>query len=456
MKRHFYFSLLICFLAMSFVACKNNNDPDTPDTPTEDYVIRQFPNEPYLGEVYISDYDYAAGNKFLIERYKKQETGACSSFRNGDFAARNLDWFVRNYAVLVVHIPADSAKHRLASVGIVSSNPLINREMIASGEVKDVVENWRKLFPIFTTDGINEYGLCVNTNIVLHEDSVRKDYKPCKSEGFANKTSFVALPRFILDNCKTCEEAITECGKLHLTQAESGALAAEDSHIMVSDMEQTVILEWYNDKMVVTKYPRSAGFKNNNMPSIMTNFYNCKGIEHVNADGSIKLEELLDVHPYAMGVERYETIRKGWAEATTDASVKELIKRVNYTNYFDLDSKWYTENSAECGLVNGTWYYPDSYPSKTANYLPANSLLEAIQAMYSADGYMGGSKAKFGSLKQQMENLEKGIDAQDDWYTELTSIYDIKNHVLQIMPQEGWYNNKFYKFTVFGNRGNGK
>jgi len=444
---------------LALFSCSKIESPDDKKS-HEDYAILQFAGEPFLGETYVSDYDYVAGNQFLVDRYKKTESGACSSFRNGNFAARNLDWYVRNYGVLVVHTAANKEKGRYASVGIVSSNPFINREVIASGEVQDVVtvsgvtvKGWRNIFPIFTTDGVNEKGLCVNTNIVMHEDNVRDGYIPCTGgdDPTAVRTSFVSLPRFILDNCESCEDAIKKCGELHVSQAWTGALAAEDSHIFVSDMDQTVILEWYNDKMVVTRFPRWNGFRDeHNMPAIMTNFYNCIGKKYTDSKGAINVEKLLEEHPYAMGVERYETIRSGWEQATTAESAKELIKRVNYTNYFNLDSKWYTENGMYCMKYGDDWYYPARYPAIANNYVKANSLMEAIQKMYSEDGYMAGAKAVFGSLEQQMSNLNSGIDSENDWYTSHTSIFDIEHKELQIMLQEGWYNNKFYRFTVSG------
>jgi len=364
--------------------------------------------------------------------------------------------------VLVVHTAA--AKGRYASVGIVSSNPFINRAMIASGKVPDkvmkgtaTVDNWRNIFPIFTTDGINEKGLCANVNIVMHEEGVREGYKKCTGGDdipYMEKTSFVSLVRLILDKCATCQEAINMCDTLHVTQAFSGALAYEDNHIMVSDAEETVILEWYNDKMEYTRFPASDNFRSEQgMPAIMTNFYNYIGRQHLNDDGSIKLEEMLAEHPYAMGVERYEIIRSGWEQATTAEAAKALISNVYYSKYFDFNAKWYTENGMFCAKVGNDWYYPTCCPFTENDYVKAESLLDAIHKMYEpTDSYMVGTIEAFGSLDEQMRNLDSGIEAEDNWYTELTSIYDISQKTLQIMPQEGWYNKKYYPFTVFGNR----
>jgi len=461
MKKHFYLALA-AFAAVFTLSSCNDDESSNNSSDSKDYVITQFDNEPWLGETYISDYDYAVGNQFLIDRYKADASGGCSSFRNGDYIARNLDWFVRDYAVLVVHTPANKAKNRFASVGIVSSNPFVNREMIASGVVNDevskgetTVKNWRNILPIFTTDGINEKGVCASVNIVMHEDGARDGYVPCtgSKNPTGTTTSFVSLVRYILDNCESTEDAIKKVRGLRVIQAEKGALAAEDNHIFVSDNDQTVVLEWYNDSMVVNKYPRSNGFRDeHHMPAIMTNFYNCIGTKYTDDNGVIDTEKMLEEHPYAMGVERYETLRQGWEQVNSLESAKELIKKVNYSNYFNLANKWYTENGMYCKRYNGKWYYPAGYPAVSENYAPVGSVWEAIQKMFEPGGYQQGCIDVFQNLDFQMSQLKSGIDREDDWYTELTSVYDIPNKELHVMPQEGWFNNKFYKFTVKGNR----
>jgi len=459
-----YFCLFAAFAAViSLNSCKDDDDPVANSSrKTKDYVITQFAGEPFLGETYITDYDYDVANQFLVERYKAEASGGCSSFRNGDYIGRNQDWYMRDYAMLIVHIAANKEKDRLASVNIVGSNPFVSREMIASGEVQNVVtkagatiNNWRDIFPIFTLDGINEKGVCASTNIVMHEDKVRDGYVACTGGKYPNseKTSFVSLTRYILDNCESCEDAIEKCGKLHVTQAFTGMLSAEDNHIFVSDNDQTVVLEWYNDSLVVTKFPRSNDFRDkNHMPAIMTNFYDCIGSKYTDEDGVINLEELLKEHPYAMGVERYELLRAGFDKVNSLESAKALISKVDYSKFYDLNSKWYTENGAFCGLYGGTWYYPATYPiNDDTQYAPATSLVDALHKMFETGGVTNQAADVYQSLDHKMQILDSGVET-DEWYTEFTSLYDIPKKEIYIKPQEGWYNNKFYKFTVFGDR----
>jgi len=423
------------------------------------YVIEKFSSQPFLGETYVNDYDYEKGNQYLIDYLVNADaTGACSSFRSGDFAARNLDWFIRDYAMLVVHMASNSQKHRYASVGIISSTAHVNRAMIASGKVNDkityqgsTIEDFRSFFPIFTTDGINEKGVCVNTNIVVHEDGVRPGYVPCTGDKSIGKTSFVALPRFILDNCASCDEAIKKCSELNLTQAYNGSLANEDSHIFVSDNDKTVILEWYNNKMVYTEFPREKKFRTDSgMPAIMTNFYNCVGNKHVNSEGFINLNTMLPAHPYAMGVERYELLRDGYDNVNSIESAQKQIEKVLYSKYFQMGTNWYTENGMLCKLKDGVWYYPLDI-TNNPEYAPATGIYDAIKKTCEPGGYQEKRCADYVSLDEQMSKLDKGIGSVDNWYTEFTDIFDIKNKILYIMPQEGWYKHEYIKFTVAGN-----
>ncbi len=448
----------LCILIVTFVLFSYEKEQFVNKPFPEDklYVIKQFESQPFLGETYVNDYDYVKGNKFLVEQYshKSENSGACSSFRIGDFAARNLDWFIRDYAMLVVHTAANAEKNRYASVAIVSSNPYVNRAMIKGGIVNDhvegegvVLDGWRNILPLFTTDGINEKGLCVNTNIVVHEEGVRENYVPCTGDKSAEKTSFVSLPRYILDNCASCDEAIQKCSQLNVTQAFSGPLATEDSHFMVSDNQKTVILEWYNNKMVYLEFPRTNNFRTvNGMPSIMTNFYNYIGNKHVDATGKINLGTMLPEHPYAMGVERYETLRDGLDNVCSIESAENQIEKVFYSHYYDMSYKWYTENGMSCGLHGGVWYYPTA----SGSFAPASSINEAVHKIYESGGYQESLCTEYVNLDEQMRRLDKGIEADNWWYTEFTDVFDIKNKTLYVMPQEGWYKHEYIKFTVDG------
>jgi len=425
------------------------------------YKIKQFNGQPYLGETYIEDYDFTEANRFLVNTFCANDfyessfkLANCSSCRNGSYAGRNLDWFIKNYAMLVVHVPANAEKGRLASVGICSSNPMISKEVIANGllpdklkfRVKDkmvTVDNFRNNFPVFTTDGVNEFGVCVNTNIVLHEEGVREGYVPCSGHG-GELISFVALPRYVLDNCKSCDEAITKLGSLSVVESKRGPLSKEDSHLMVSDANKTVIFEWYNNEFVYTVYAKERGYKSpNGLPCIMTNFYNSVA-EMNTVSGTTNWDNLLLAHPYAMGIERFRFLMPDLETVNSIESMKQHIERVLYTKYYNPLSLWYTENPRDGYFKeDGQWKYYKDF--KLTEKGIAIDVKDAMVKCYNT--YQMEADTVFGSLDKQMEILNSGKDS-DFWYTELTSIFDIDNKQLYIMPQEGWYKKEYIKFTI--------
>ena len=465
MNKNFLALAVAAALLLSFTSCDDNacNTDYAKSFPAETlYQITPIEGQPFMGETYINDFDYEAGNDFLVKRFNYAPSGACSSFRAGGYAARNLDWYIRDYAMLIVHIPGNAEKGRYASVGIVSSNPFINREMIAGGAVKDTVlyngaaiTGWRDMFPIFTTDGINEKGVCVNTNIVVHEDGVRQGYIPCTGVEGKPYTNFISLPRYILDNCASADDAVKKCAQLNLCQSCSGPLATEDSHIMVSDASKTVVIEWYNNQMVYTEYKSADGglYKSEEgMPAIMTNFYNYLGKKHLSSagDGSIDFAGLLAEHPYAMGVERYETLRDGLENVCSIGTAMEQIKKVYYTNYYDISKGWCTENGFACKLIDGIWYYPTNNSAGNKNYKPAASIDDAVRKTFAAESFQEDVIERFGNFDQRMQDLSNGIECENEWYTELTDIFDIGAQELYVLPQQGWFKNTFTKFTIRG------
>lgn len=457
-----YQILLFAAVIMATASCKPKPGADEDKKFPEDalYKITPFEHQPFLGETYINDYDYEAGNKFLVDAYCNKPSGACSSYRVANYAARNLDWFIRDYALLVIHTASCKAKNRYASVAILSSNSIITRDFIQGGIVKDEVQrsggktitNFRAICPLYTTDGINEKGLCVNTNIILHEDYVRKGYIANTGVADKPKTSFVSLPRYILDNCATADDAVRLCSELNLSQAYTNPLSGADSHIMVSDKNKTVILEWFNNKMVYTEFlPCGNLFKSpEGMPAIMTNFFNCVGKKHLREDGSIILDSILTEHPYAMGVERYETLRQGLDQVTTLESAQQQIEKVHYSHYYNSGNNWYTENGGVCSLVGNDWYYPTDLALSAGGYRKAEGIVDAIHQICEPGGYQELVNNAFGSLDKRMQDLDRGIECENEWYTELTDIFDINNKELYIMPQEGWYKHEYIKFTLRG------
>lgn len=407
------------------------------------YTINRIEGQPYLGETYVEDYDFEAGNSFLINNFAPSQYGACSAMRHGDYHARNLDWFLMDYALLVVHTPAKDGRY--ASVGVVSSSSVISKEIIAGGSVPEqtvtetgtVIENFRSILPVFTTDGINEKGVCINVNIVLHEDGAREGYVPCTGHG-GTPISFHAIPRYVLDNCASVDEAIGKLSRLSVVQDSEGPLVAEDCHYMISDSEKTAVVEWYNNECVYNVFTRENGFRSaNGLPCIMTNFYVDQWEKHT-TEGNTDWEELYRSHPFAMGVERARILADGFDDIHTEEQIQKQIEKVLYSKYYDIGSKWYSENPGSYTFKDGLWHIKDS----DMTFTDAQS---AMMHQYDAD--MPGFVDEYGSLDKQMKLLESGVQSSR-WYTELTVVFDIPNKEINLLPQEGWFAHKYYRFGL--------
>lgn len=429
--KKFYLIVALAFCAVLFSSCREDNiDPVT------FYEIKQY--QPYLGETWCHDYDFEAGNQYLLKKYNPEVGGACSAFRNGHFHGRNLDWYIRDYAMLVIHLPA--TEHRFASVGVVSSYAIVNSAMIASGVVPDSI---RDILPIFTTDGINENGVAVNVNIVLKEcikDEAgnvlwqRPGYIPTTGNGSSHPISQSCIPRYILDNCSSVDDAIAKVSALNVVEAERGTLQYECLHFFVSDPNKSAVFEWYNNHFVVTEYTYNADTKDfrspKGSPAIMTNFVNYK-LEDVYNPSENWYEALYNIHPYAMGMERFDILANGLSDVKTLKQAEDHISKVNYSGYYTNTEEvgyWYSENAGYYGPYT---YYPG---------------WEGRITLW--NDIMPQSIESYKSLDYQMQNCINNPD-NDTWYTEFSIVYNLQTCSFVIRPQEGYYSPDWFNFTLY-------
>lgn len=403
--------------------------------PLEYYAIQQ--HQPFLGETWIQNSDFEKGNAFLLEMNNGGIQGGCSVFRNGNYQGRNLDWYIRDYGMIVVHTPA--AEGRYASVGVVSSYPQVNSELIASGMVPDSL---RDILPVLTTDGINEKGVSVCVLVIIKECMQdeegnliwqRDGFVPTTGSGNGTPVSQGAIPRYILDNCASVDDAIAKVSQLNVVEPSHGILNQECLHFFVSDAHKSASFEWYNNRFVVTEYLYDAASRSfrsaKGLPAIMTNFYNCK-LEEVYRDGEEWFEPLFNVHPCAMGMERYDILSQGLANVRTLKQAEEHISKVTMGVYYthrDGTDLWYTEN---------------------AGFYGSFSTYQGWQCRIDYwNDYMADDLAGYGSLDQQMQHIIGNLD-NPYWYTEFSIVYDLHNCSFVIRPQEGYYSDEWLRFSV--------
>ena len=150
---------------------------------------------PYLHEITYDDYTY---DKDFVTT-KEAEAFGCSSVRNGNFYGRNFDYVFNDTPEFVVRVKANKKKNRHASIGIATHFGLRESKLL-KGEYKKQLE----LVPNITLDGINDAGVICSHNVVSMEHG---DIGEGTNPG-AEKLHMLFIPRFVLDNASSVDEAV--------------------------------------------------------------------------------------------------------------------------------------------------------------------------------------------------------------------------------------------------------
>lgn len=414
--------ITFAFIAVAAVCCKKNVTPDY-------YQMVPVQDNTALAVWNPDEFDFETGNKELLAKYgaleemkAKAAAGACTSWRNGDFHGRNLDWYQANYGCLIIQMPkGKNVKH--ANVALANSNKTVTQEFIKAGG--KVSEELRNSIAASVVDGINDAGVAININIVPHQPG---DYYI----GADGDLCCQAVARYVLDNAGSVEEAIDLLRGRKVRQS-IVALAGDQTHYMVSDPNVTAVIEWNNGEMTVTTYRQNENgwFSINGNPAIMTNFFDFAGEKY-----PVGSDEFFNYHPTAMGVERWLTVKEQLptAEKTVAANFA-IAQSVWYFKGLMTDKKpWYTDNA-----VAGTGYGKDA---QGWYYMIGDKRVDVDNATAAMQGYWADN------MESYWATYEKEFGVMDDphvasntyWETSHTVIYDIKNKVGYLYPFENAYN----------------
>lgn len=473
-------TILLSLLATILVSCYDDTQSSQSSQP-DTYKITTFEGIPLLGEVYYPEYDADRArdailglHQFMDEIIK--EWGLCSAFRHGQYQVRNLDWFIQDQANLIIHLPANPATGRLASVsGALVNGGMVKQATLDAGVLSDkvellpgvVIDDVINTLPVIVTDGINEAGVCINVNVVTKEVD-RDGYKAITADKTRPIWSIVSVCRFVLDNCHSVDEAIQ---KLDTLNVEEVPLIPYDFHFMISDQQKTIVAEWYDGKFVHTDFVNNGTdntyLSDGVVPAVMTNSYVCKmkelivspqyNTQYHSADGGLTpagYDELYIKTPKAVGVERYYRLVDG-QEGTTSplsmisadlSSVQKQIETVFYSKTYMNDWKCYSEYSVYIWKnEDNTWSsmlepltdFPGAYDALVSTY--NNPVNDSLRLNYK-------------SLEYNVKELAKGNESTN-WYTCATCVFDIQEKAFYLMPQEGYYSSrrlagKYIKFKL--------
>ena len=255
----------------------------------------------YLYCLNCGSYDYG-----LIGLYSDHfASGACTSVRVGDYHARNFDWNYSEEVEFVVRTEAGDG--RFATIGVAALSGL-ERDFVESGAYSVLYQ----LMPFFTVDGMNEKGLCVNTNIVPLDCGVTTGTNPG-----GERVCSAWLCRYLLDYADSVESAIS---LMQAADIYSMAFDGEISefHLMISDPEKTIIAEFIDNELVIVEDEY-----------ILTNYF--LGLD--------------DYTPRAQGIERFEAMAEVYGSLSTPESIMDALYNVRASreNDFGKGTMWYSD-----------------------------------------------------------------------------------------------------------------
>ncbi|MBQ0045822.1 MAG: hypothetical protein KBS35_02945 [Mycoplasma sp.] len=353
---------------------------------------------PYLHEITYDDYTY---DKDFVTTESAEAFG-CSSVRNGNFYGRNFDYVFNDTPEFVVRVKANKKKNRHASIGIATHFGLRESKLL-KGEYKKQLE----LVPNITLDGINDAGVICSHNVVSMEPGeIGEGTNPG-----AEKLHMLFIPRFVLDNASSAQDAVDKLATRNIVGNLSGS---HYLHIMIADAKETHVVEFFDTdhdgKFNVVDQIKDKGHE------IMTNYY-------VNNNGDFDNYKKL-------GDERYEILKANYSMGSSFSGMETLMKKVMYSNAYrfnhdtdkmrgndgqktelNLSSEWYSESIDYDHLYDPT--FDPSDPTVVDKY---NRLKQDYWNSRLLD-YRNPPEPKF-------------------WQTTHNSTYDMENKHLRVVVQE--------------------
>ncbi len=409
-------NLLLTAMALmvlgTFGSCTNKIEEYTP------YQINRFEDNPYLAEIWWGeDFDFEATKEVLKNKYNAPaEGGGCSSWHKDNFHGRNIDWTMRDFATIIIHMPK-SEKVKYASVGLVAGNPVATKDFLDQNTT--VPENLRDVLATSIVDGVNECGVAINHNIVPY------DGKAYESDG---DITSVVVCRYVLDNCATAKEAVELLRSTKVTQAVV-KLANDYSHFFISDPNSSYVVEWIDKEFVATEF--KADGKGNflstekQQPAIMTNYFVGMAEKY-----GFKTNEFFKNHAAGAGIERAETIMNMLDSAKTVNDHLDICKAVWFRLFCQGKSEWYTENAGLYGYdeTKGKAWWSNADKSVT-HWMSDDDVYAAAQELFRSE-VMTNYNNDFNT------NWDK-IDSQNTyWFTQHSVVYDLKACKGYIIMQE--------------------
>ncbi len=315
------------------------------------------------GYLYEAEYgpttDYATLNTICKQLFGGQPmpTSGCTSVRKDNLYGRNFDFFCDRYADIIVRTPAGSGHYASIMLdGGMLGRTLGNKvaslfsgefctkarlDKIIAGEAPlnlgDISEEmWLTLLPYVAIDGINEKGVVCNINVAQSGEGVGLTTGTKPELAGTEKDLYVALlPRYILDNFATAKDAADEIQKFNIWASVTTENPQTEYHIMIADKDNTYIVEFRDNKMLVKEISDKPYMTNFNvlLGEKKTVGFDMKGcVDRTtisNYAGAVDDKGNFD-RGNGHGVERYNIIAEGYAGVNSREDMRALLDRASY------------------------------------------------------------------------------------------------------------------------------
>lgn len=330
----------------------------------------------HLYTVTYFDFDYFAAGEYMKGLYGviDMTPGACSAVRNGRYHGRNLDYYINGSADLIITTLA--GKDRFASIGTSADFPPCTKKAIDEGTL---TEQDYAGAAYYMTDGINENGVAINVNVVPCGEC---DHTSGTNPGAPTIVSN-GVVRYVLDHAESVDHAVELLRGVNIVMPSPDKFHFE-THWMISDPVMTVVVEVWNNELVVVE------------DCVMTNFY----LSHPDT-------------PMGIGHERYETLKANYDEGSSVDGMRRLMKRVWYSNAYSSKTEplWYSEEIEDGSGI--TWT-----DIKAGNVEKAYERILEDEKMYVSVDY------------------QKSLRDGANWYTTHSIVYDLEARKMYLTAQE--------------------
>ena len=275
----------------------------------------------FLYKLNYNTIDYSAAKEYFKLR-EDITVGGCSSFRIGNYFARNYDWTYDNTVEFIVTTPTTEDNYGV--VGIATGLKELDKDFVASDENSV----YYKYIPFMLSDGFNSEGLAVSMNVVPFDNGTNKTQP---TSVLIDEICALMLPRYLLDKFSNATEAVNFI-KEHLSVYFTKTIhnMGYEIHYLVSDKSgKNLVVEFRDDSVIV--------LENHN---VITNFY-LNDVEF-NADGTVytpstqtETENAYDTNKITLhgsGLERYNLIKKSTASSKQD--IENLLESIYFTKAY--------------------------------------------------------------------------------------------------------------------------